>query len=585
MQVAPLKRRERALEKASNDYDDRDPGPAVSWLFDIVRGKAVCETGDQILAVWNHLQACKADGLEIARVKNRCAKPNFNGYRDFLLNLKLPILGGADGRSIVSWHMCELQIHIKQITDAEKRLNSHTTYEYFRTYFFGNMDAMGKRLNLVLKLGNMEATSLSEMVDRVLADGASDARTLDDVAALCKMMDQAAFVEKLRRAILDKVAVEHGKASSTFAVALSNLAELLRSQNRLAEAEPLYVESLARRKAKYGDSHRSVADGLNNLGALYQEQGKLAEAEAEYRKALAMRETVLGAGHKDVANSHYNLAQLLRKLCRHGDAGPHFKTAIASWTEALGEGHEHVLRAKGNLAATLGDGAMALGPSTARGGAMLGEAVGLHRQVLVGTKKQFGKRHREVARACAHLASSLSRAARATRDTAKAAEAEALYAEALAIDEEAFGDEHPEVANDLDEIARLQCLRVETVDAAETKFERSLAIRRKCYGDGHPAVATSYHHMAKLAKARGRHDDAEALFARSLEIRRAVRAAQRRYDRDNEVGTVKSLSNMAELKAAQGRRREGAPFYREVLEPVEIVQNTFVQIERAALHS
>ena len=45
----------------------------------------------------------------------------------------------------------------------------------------------------------------------------------------------SAQAERLRRAILDRVATEHGKESATFAVALSNLAELLRAQGRLAE--------------------------------------------------------------------------------------------------------------------------------------------------------------------------------------------------------------------------------------------------------------------------------------------------------------------------------------------------------------
>lgn len=49
VQFAPLKGRQRALEKAQNEYHDKDPGPDVAWLSDIVRGSVVFETVDQII--------------------------------------------------------------------------------------------------------------------------------------------------------------------------------------------------------------------------------------------------------------------------------------------------------------------------------------------------------------------------------------------------------------------------------------------------------------------------------------------------------------------------------------------------------
>lgn len=39
-----LKGRGRASDKARDDYSDRNPGPGIGWLFDILRGALVCAT-------------------------------------------------------------------------------------------------------------------------------------------------------------------------------------------------------------------------------------------------------------------------------------------------------------------------------------------------------------------------------------------------------------------------------------------------------------------------------------------------------------------------------------------------------------
>ena len=75
--IAPLKSPDRATEKARNDYETRSPGPAVSWLYDIVRGKIVCNSILQIMQVLRAISS-EADRLgaecgcgRLHRVKNR----------------------------------------------------------------------------------------------------------------------------------------------------------------------------------------------------------------------------------------------------------------------------------------------------------------------------------------------------------------------------------------------------------------------------------------------------------------------------------------------------------------------------------
>ena len=45
----PLKSRERASAKAQDDYSRRVPGPAIAWLYDILRYSLWFETADQVL--------------------------------------------------------------------------------------------------------------------------------------------------------------------------------------------------------------------------------------------------------------------------------------------------------------------------------------------------------------------------------------------------------------------------------------------------------------------------------------------------------------------------------------------------------
>ena len=82
LNLAPLKGRARAGEKARNEYADK-PAPCYSWLFDIVRGSVYCDHEDELVALWKKIEADSR--IEIVRTKNRFNPPLFNGYRDICL--------------------------------------------------------------------------------------------------------------------------------------------------------------------------------------------------------------------------------------------------------------------------------------------------------------------------------------------------------------------------------------------------------------------------------------------------------------------------------------------------------------------
>jgi hypothetical protein len=84
------------------------------------------------------------------------------------------------------------------------------------------------------------------------------------------------------------------------------------------------------------------------------------------------------------------------------------------------------------------------------------------------------------------------------------------YERALAINEKAYGRDHPKVATSLNNLALLYKTQGQYTQA-EPLYKRSLAIGEKALGPGHPDVATSLENMAALFRKTGREKEAEAL--------------------------------------------------------------------------
>ena len=168
LMFAPLKGRDRAGAKARDEYKDKT-APCYSWLFDITRGAALCQTEDAIVQLYAALEA--DDRVDIVRTKNRsCNPPLFNGYQDILMNVAVKVENVT--------HLCELQIHLMPIKESEALHQSHTVYEYFRSFFLGNSDAVAQRLEMLCKLPVDEANDVEELVDHVLGSDA-DANLLE----------------------------------------------------------------------------------------------------------------------------------------------------------------------------------------------------------------------------------------------------------------------------------------------------------------------------------------------------------------------------------------------------------------------
>ncbi len=172
----PLKDRDRARQKAFEDYGENDPGPAIVYLNDIVRASIICITEDQIAGLLKAIYT--TPNLSVISVKNRFKTQCPNGYRDILVtayvNFVVENNDDDDDAKIndnIYGFICELQIHHYDMYYASLENKTYQYYKYFRT-FFGTSGRNPKQLSLKLKvLKKMDQISNdSDQLDQFMRD-------------------------------------------------------------------------------------------------------------------------------------------------------------------------------------------------------------------------------------------------------------------------------------------------------------------------------------------------------------------------------------------------------------------------------
>lgn len=113
--TAGVKGVKRAAEKMFQEEVDTGKAFDETWLKDLVRGSIVVETEAEVPGA---IEAIR-ESFDVVRVKDRFANPLSTGYRDVLINVRLP-----DGM----W--AELQVHIPEMLAAKEL--GHLLYEVER---------------------------------------------------------------------------------------------------------------------------------------------------------------------------------------------------------------------------------------------------------------------------------------------------------------------------------------------------------------------------------------------------------------------------------------------------------------------
>ena len=178
------------------------------------------------------------------------------------------------------------------------------------------------------------------------------------------------------------------------------------------------------------------------------------------------------------------------------------------------------------------------------------EAIPLAEKALKIGKNVLGDNHPDVATILNNLAALYKYQGRYM-------EAEPLYQQSLVIDKEKLGNNHPNVATSLNNLAALYSSQGRYTEA-EPLYQESLVIIKEKLGDNHPDVAQSLNNLAALYKDQGRYKEAELLMQESLAI-------DKKKSGDNHPDVVATLNNLGLFYESQGRYKEAEAIYQESL--------------------
>ena len=158
------------------------------------------------------------------------------------------------------------------------------------------------------------------------------------------------------------------------------------------------------------------------------------------------------------------------------------------------------------------------------------EAIALAKDAVELTEKTLGPDHPEVAR-------NLDTLARWYQNFADYANAESLASRALAIREKALGPEHPDVAQTLDTLGSLYFAKGNYAKA-ESLYRRALVIQEKTLGPEDRAIGLTLQGLANVYRSTGNDEEADRLMRRAEPIRDKEEARMRK-----ELGTERTEPN------------------------------------------
>jgi tetratricopeptide (TPR) repeat protein len=428
------------------------------------------------------------------------------------------------------------------------------------------------------------------------------ADALDSMAAILQQKNQLADAETVAVKGIHLRERLSGRQSLEFAVSLSVLAGIRVKQQKLDDAEQLHGQALAIRKALLGPGHFITADSMNELAVLFRDQRRFSEADAMFLDALGVRRKAFGPNHPDIASTLYEFAGSLQAQHKLADAVSLTIEALNMRLKLLGPEDPVTIETVDALAKSLAE------------SKRFAEADERFREVLRARQKVLAPEDPRIANELDLLASvlweegkhddaeSTFRQALPTYlkllnggDTnaivaldrfawailarnGKAQEAEQLLRLILATERRIHGNEHPIVAERLNNFAEWQFKAQKQFDDAEVTFIEALSLRRKLLGDESAPVADSLMAMGRFYGETDRWYEAEKKFreALTLEINRLGK---------QHLSVIHLTFDLATTLEKQGKHKEAEPILLELHEllhrsPEETRQGERETIER-----
>jgi tetratricopeptide (TPR) repeat protein len=310
--------------------------------------------------------------------------------------------------------------------------------------------------------------------------------------------------------------------------------------NQLDDAAQLCKEARQLAIEFGGENHAIAITSLMMLGGIHARMGPrlYPKSLAEYQEALTAAEEVFGPSHFHTLDVLEAMAELCRKMGQHQAA------------DEYAERHNvYVKVGESEVTPQLALRLSIIGHRFYKKGEY-GKAEPLWKQAMNICRKVLGDEHPDTA-------TSLNNLALLYKSQGRYAEAELLYLQSMNIRRKVLGDEHPDTATSLNNLALLYKSQGRYAEA-EPLCLQALNIWRKVLGDDHPDTAASLNNLAGLYDSQGRYAEAEPLYLQALNIWRKVLG-------DEHPDTATSLNNLAGLYESQGRYTEAEPLYLQVL--------------------
>jgi tetratricopeptide (TPR) repeat protein len=483
IEFAALKGRERAVEKADDDYMKRKPPAGLSWVYDIVRGSIQFATAEKVQTCIELMQ--QDPSIRIVKAKNRFQNPSLTGYRDFNLHIQIDTNDGFK-------HFCEIQIHHQEMKELNKELNSHMYYEHFRSYFAGATGSLKERLEDLKLISN--GTAVDEAFLNDLLAKAVDVTRLDRLAKLFHFqLCEYDWALRVNEEILELQRITIGDDHIDVASTYNNMGDILRDQGKPEQALELHTKALAICQKSSGEKPLSMlADTYTNMANALYYQDKLEEALSLYEQALdilkkneANNQFSIGTVCNNMANIHYEKGNRERALDL-------YELALDIYKSTLGTEHPSVAETYANMANVL----------FYKG--QLEDALDLLRKVLDIRQKTLGENHRTVTDTYKKIANVYSNLALRLQTQGRLEKSLELYEEELEIRRKlpGNGNSHDLKIADVYSNMALVLDKQDKIEEASEMLTKALDIRSKELGAEHQSVTRTNREIAQMRQRR-----------------------------------------------------------------------------------
>lgn len=315
------------------------------------------------------------------------------------------------------------------------------------------------------------------------------------------------------------------------------LGEIYEQLGKYDRSDSLLHSALEERKKVFGAESPEVAESLVAIGLLRSDQGKFDEAEQLVQQGLDIGRKVLPADHPAIAKYISSLGTILENRGNYPQAITLLKEAVKMQSEEDPD------------SSALSSSLTELANSNFYAG-HYDVSDALNRQVLAMDRKLYGDRHPNVAQDLINLAA-------IQLEHGDYKQAEDYDRQALDIIQSFYGPDHPETASTLTVLGRVLVTEGKGKDA-EKMLKKALAVEQKVYGNMHPRVASTLDELGKIAWQEGKLDEATAYFTQMLKIYRAAYSGKHYY-----IGVA--LSNLAGVYATKKNYTKAEQLFHQAL--------------------